>query len=614
MSPRPSLSRIPRTMLCLEGPVADYVKAVSDNWIKIAPYANPGMLEMLRDRDRRPWRNLLPWAGWFSGLHLISSVQMLRINAEPELRNGVQWFVNEVISLQADDGYIGPFPKGFRLRNFAPNVHGHDGSSWDTSGHYYMMLGLLLWHEDTGDAASLAAARKIGDALCRLYLGNERRIVDTGCSEMNLAPAHSLVVLYRHTGDERYLALARQIVDVEFAAIADGGEYLAGNYLDAGLAGQDFYTLPKPRWESLQPIMAMVELYYVTAEERYRKAFEHFYWSIAKTDRHNNGGFTTGEKAVGDPYVNGEIESCCTLAWIAYGVEMLRLSGNPVVADELELSTLNSVVGMHSCTGRWSTYSTPMDGVRKASTQDIAFQAREGTPHLNCCSVHAPRGFGLISEWALMKDADGLVINYYGAGTITTTLEGLPITVTQATDYPRTGKVAITVAPAYEREITIKLRIPSWSLHSTVTVDGQRVGEAIPGAYLSVTRLWTGREKLVVNLDMSFHYWLGSGNCTGLTSIYRGPVLLTYDRRFNDMDPQTVPVLDALAINGKLVDAETWLPPILLVELTTPEGILRLCDFGSAGEGGSPYRSWLSVKNAPSGEFSRANPLRSARP
>ena len=63
---------------------------------------------------------------------------------------------------------------------------------------------------------------------------------------MNLAPAHGLCLLYEKTGEKRYLELARQIVD-EFAAVDANGHPLAGDYLRRGLAGDDFYRLPKPR-------------------------------------------------------------------------------------------------------------------------------------------------------------------------------------------------------------------------------------------------------------------------------------------------------------------------------------------------------------------------------
>ena len=36
---------------------------------------------------------------------------------------------------------------------------------------------------------------------------------------------------------------------------------------------------------------------------------------------------------------------------------------------------------------------------------------------------------------------------------------------------------------------------------------------------------------------------------------------------------------------------------VVRAEYTAPDGRkLRLCDFGSAGEGGSPYRSWLPAE------------------
>jgi len=626
------LARLPGTRYALEGELVRYFEVVTDNWIKTAPYANPGMLEMLRDRERKPYRKLLPWSGWFAGMYLLSSVQVLRVTGEPALEKHLEWFVAELLSLQAEDGYLGCWPRGFRFLNRAPNVGGHEGLTWDTSAHYFLMLGLLLWHEDTGDAAALAAVRKIADGLCRLYLrepgdptgaggsspdrNRGRRLVETGYSEMNLAPAHSLALLFRATGEERYLRLARQIVDEEFGAAADGGEPLAGDYLEAGLQGRDFYTLSRPRWESLHPMMAMAELYHITGEERYRKAFEHFWWSMVRTDRHNNGGFTTGEKAVGSPYAHGAIESCCTIAWTAYSVETLRLTGNPIVADELELTTLNSIIGMHSFTGRWSTYSTPMDGVRKASTHDISFQARAGTPELNCCSVNTPRGFGLLSDWALMRDEAGLVLNYYGPGSMTVELEdGVTVELRQTTDYPVSGAVALAVIPSREVELELQLRVPQWSRDTRIRVNGSDAGAAEPGSYFPIKRTWKKGDGVQLDLDMSYHFWSGEEACLGKVSVYRGPILLTYDRRFNDMDPDEIPALDARSMEDRLVEFGTWIGPMMLLEVETPGGRkLRLCDFGSAGEAGSPYRSWLVVENAPKADFSPTNTLRTARP
>src|SRR6266850_5557283 len=415
----PVCSRDPSAQLTFDQPIGEYFQNVTEHWLKVAPRSNPAILDMFRDRDRLPLRDLVPWAGEFAGKYLTSAVQVYRCRRDAALRTFLERFVSELISCQGDDGYLGPWPKASHLTGRAPNIGKSGGETWDAWGHYHVMMGLLLWHEETGDKRALHCAQRIGDLFCRKF--ETARLVDTGSTEMNLAPIHSLGLLFNQTRDPKYLKLAEKIRE-EFAAKDAKGGPLAGDYFNAALAGREFYQMPKPRWESLHPIMGLAELYWITGDEAYRQAFESIWWSIVKLDRHNNGGFSSGEQAQGNPYHKGAIETCCTIAWIALSVEMLRLSENSIVADELELSTLNSVLGLHSPDGKWSTYNTPMDSVRKASAHDIVFQARAGSPELNCCSVNGARGFGMVGDWALMTSRDGLILNWYGPSTMTTRL------------------------------------------------------------------------------------------------------------------------------------------------------------------------------------------------
>ena len=607
----PKCNRAVTAKFDLGGSVKSYVAAVTDHWLKIAPHSNPAMLEMFRDRDRLPLRHMEPWAGEFAGKHLTAAVQVYRVSGDPQLRKFIEWFVPQLIAGQAEDGYLGPWAKRNRLTGFAPNIGKNGGGTWDAWGHYHIMLGLLLWHEQTGDRPSLASAARIGDLLCDKFL--TARLVDTGSTEMNLAVIHSLCLLYRQRKEQRYLTLATKILG-EFAAKDDKGNFLAGNYLHGPLAGQEFFQLPKPRWESLHPIMGLVELFWLTGNEDCRRAFEKIWWSIAKLDRHNNGGFSSGEQAQGNPYHPGAIETCCTIAWMALSVEMLRLTRNSLVADELELSTLNSVLGFHSPTGRWVTYNTPMDGTRKASAHDIVFQARPGSPELNCCSVNGARGLGMISDWAFMRSGNGLLVNWYGPSTFTTELTSAhPVIITQETQYPREPRVRLRVESSGAAAFPISLRIPHWSKKTRVTLNGRPTPAAEPGSYLQLQHRW-GTDVIEVDFDFSFHFWKGEKECAGKTSIYRGPILLTYDRRFNDMDPDAVPELDAKDLQGKLANSPHWIAPILLMEFAATDGkTLRLCDFASAGATGSPYRSWLPINGAPAHNFSEQNPLGTSR-
>ncbi|MFO0889054.1 MAG: glycoside hydrolase family 127 protein [Isosphaeraceae bacterium] len=595
--------------MSVSGPMGSYLSAVTQNWLLPAPAGNPAILAMFADRDRTPHRDLLPWSGEFAGKYLTGATQVLRTTGDERLRQHLDHFAQSLPPLQDRDGYLGPFPREHRLTGSAPNIGGKPGGTWDAWGHYHMMLGLLLWNETSGDTASLDAARRIGDLFCDRFLGDRKpRLVDTGSTEMNLAPAHGLCLLYEKTREKRYLDLARQIVE-EFAAADARGQPLAGDYFRRGLAGEEFYRLPKPRWESLHPVLALAELARITRDPQYARAFANLWWSIAKLDRHNNGGFSSGEQAQGNPYHRGAIETCCTIAWMAMTVEMLRLTGDPVAADELELSTFNSALGLFSPSGRWSTYNTPMDGDRKANFHEIVFQARPGSPELNCCSVNAARGLGLLSDWALMADekGDGLVLNWYGPGAFTTKLpSGVAVRLSNRTSYPVDGEVRIRVEPERHAEFPLRLRIPHWSARTKVRVNDEPVSAASPATYLELRRTWRPGDEVVLKIDMTPHVWAGEKESAGRVSIFRGPILLAFDQRFNPGMAEDPPAID-LAGAMVLTNPQPSGPhPILLVEARTAAGPVLLCDFASEGR-----RIPLSLVAEGRGrpvEFSREHP------
>lgn len=501
----------------IDGPVGSYVQAVVNNWMLRVPRSNPAILEMFADRDQPPYRDLLPWSGEFAGKYLTCLVQMLALTEDQRLKKLGSNFVEKLVSLQAEDGYLGPFSKECRLTG--KNTSG--GQTWDAWGHYHVMMGLILWHDRTNDANALKCASQIADLICKKYLEAGQPLSVMRSCEMNQAVVHSLALLYQRTGESKYLEQAHEIVQ-DFAA------HNAGNYLNAGLEKKEFYEIPKPRWESLHPLMGLAELYWVTGNEDYRKVFEHYWWSIVKLDRHNNGGFSSGERAHGDPYHPGPIETCCTVAWMAMSVEMLKMTGDSRVADELEHSTLNQAIAMHSPTGKWSTYNTPMEGRRVPSTVDIAFQVRPGSEELNCCSVNAARTLGMISDWALMRDDEGLVLNWYGSAKMEDQVHQIPVKITQETEYPREGLVKINVDPEEPLTFALKLRIPHWSAKTSVTINDKAV-TADPGTYLVLDREWKPGDQIVVEFDFSLRFWAGERAYEGKVSVYRGPLLMAYE-------------------------------------------------------------------------------------
>jgi DUF1680 family protein len=391
----------------------------------------------------------------------------------------------------------------------------------------------------------------------------------------------------------------------------------SGDYVRSAVAGKAFYQCPKPRWESLHAVQAVAELYFITGEKKYRDAYERTWWSIVEGDRHNTGGFSSGEAATGNPYDPRPIETCCTIAWMAVTRDMLRLTGDSRAADELEVSTWNGVLGAQSHTGRWWTYNTPMDGDRKASAHEIVFQARAGSSELNCCSVNGPRGIGVLSEWAVMTGSDGVAVNYYGPGSVTIASERCgSLRIEQETTYPLgDGRVRLTLTPKRPARFALTLRVPSWSARTKASVNGTDVAAAAKvGSYLSIDREWRPRDQVELTLDMRLRAWAGEREAAGKVSLYRGPILLAYDPRLDRFAPAEVPNIDWHAGAEVLfADASPPAPPpapLLRLRCKTADGgTITLCDFASAGAAGNPYRSWLpgDAKPVP---FSRENPWR----
>lgn len=584
------------------GVLGERVRANVEHWLLAAPKNNPGLLDMFANRDKPPKPNLVPWAGEFAGKFLISGVQAMRMSEDPRLRETLQGLVSRLLELQAEDGYLGPWPKAERLL-------GH----WDLWGHYHIIEALLLWHEQTSDERPLTACRRIADLICATYLDTKRRVFDAGSHEMNLSVIHGLALLYAKTKEPRYLRMAEEILkDFE----------RAGDYFRTGLAGIEFFRTPRPRWESLHAVQGLAELYLLTGDERYRRAFLHHWASIRRFDMRNTGGFSSGEQATGNPYADTPIETCCVVAWQAVMTDALRLTGDPTIADDLERATFNAIAGAQHPSGAWCTYDTPMNGRRVPSHVAINFQARPDAPHLNCCSVNGPRGLGALSEWAVMRRGNGLAVNFYGPMQVT---DRNAIILKQEGDYPVGDSTKLTIeslGPAQGAGATggssargtrhaaiLALRIPAWSAKTEVALNGKAITGVKPGTYLELAREWKSGDTVTLRFDMGIRAEAGDLEQYGKASFYRGPILLAHDEQMAkgegkfrpwllvDVSTSATGVIPANGHSELVEEPLRGLPPRNGARPGDVKGTnakaLRLCDFASAGANGGAYRTWL---------------------
>lgn len=533
--------------------------------------------------------SIVAWYSEFPGKLLTGLAYNYRLSPTAELKAAGDRLTKALKDAQADDGYLGVF-KG-------NNILGGAGSNWDVWGHYHSIYGLLYWYRATGNADALTTARKAADKVYDYFVGSGRSFDSAGSQTMNLGISHGFAELYKETGTQNYLDAAVQIVEEEWPK--------SGDWMNAVLNGKDFYQTSLPRWEALHTVMTLGTLWELTGTEKYYTALETIWWSIAKTDRHNTGGFSSGETACGDPYNTGVIETCCTVAWMGLSTEYLQLSRNSIVADELELSYYNAMLGSLLNGERLVTYNTPMQGeARKSSQTDIAFQYNSGSPDFNCCQANVSRGLGELSQWAVLTDSQTLYLNFYGETTMAvTTPSGQALTITQKTAYPLNGAVTITLSGIKKAEnFRLALRIPSWAGTGSVTVDG-RTTAVSGGSYHLIDRTWTNGDTVVLNIGMTIHTWVHEKDSVE-ASVYYGPILLATESAFLANSSVSWSSMKAVKV-AAAQDGRHWIKATLTVD-----GVERtLYDFASIGKF-SQYSTWFLVTNLPE----RMTPVKGAVP
>lgn len=572
-----------------EGFVGGRVQANYDNWLRSAYAANPYIVEAINQRSRGIDSSLVGWYGEFPGAFLLSAASCYKIDRNEDLYQIITGLVDDIAAAQGEDGYLGPFPNDRRLDGYLSD---NRNKVWDIGGHFFMMMGLIEWYEATGSELALDVCKKIADMIYEYHLVENRNIADGTMNQTVIIL--SMAKLYRITGEPRYLELTNAIENTWRSPYA-------GDYLEHGYSGAEYADLKNHRWENAFDVQALAEIYTYKHDEKYKIALENLWWSIIKGDRHSTGGFTAGETATGSPYTEGAIETCASIAWAALTIDYYKLTKNSYAIDELEMTTLNALLGAQHPSGRWWTYDTPPEGLRVSAPNELSWQSRAGSPEFNCCMANSARGIGLLNEWTVYHDDGQIYLNYYGPGEFETqTPGGAPLVVRQETDYPRNGNIRIVLNPKAAETFPVAVRIPFWSSHTSISVNGQALETPRSGQYYVITKKWKANDTIELTLDMTPHYWAMEGAHAGQVSIYRGPILLAADKRFNADNAKLAYTLDLRNLNLSPIKVDMYPVPTVALTLTDSSGnLVTLCDFATAGATGTYYTTYFTTDQIP---------------
>lgn len=538
------------------------------------------------------------WQSEFWGKWILSAIAAYEYNHDPELLKIVQQAATGLMATQTPDGYIG---------NYTPDSQLKDWNIW---GIKYTLLGLQAYYDLTKDKKALEAARKLADYLMSQVGPGQADIVKTGNyrgmpSSSVLEP---MVFLYRHTGEQRYLDFAKYIV-AQWET-PDGPKLISKAL--AGINVADRFPHPESWWswengqkayEMMSCYEGLLELYRITGEPDYLKATEMAVKNIIDTEINVAGSGTAfecfyhgGQQQTQPTYHT--METCVTFTWIKLCNNLLRLTGDPMYADQIEKSTYNALMASMKFDGSQIAKYSPLEGMRHEGEQQCGM-------HINCCNANGPRAFTLIPKMALVTGKNEIVFNLYIPSTASVQLNPKnKVSVSESTNYPETGKIEITLQPEKAETFTLALRIPSWSTENKILVNGIPQTGVQPGSYFRINRKWQPNDKIELNLEMAGRMVTLNGH----QAILRGPVLLARDSRFNDGYVDETAVVQNKYNQVELLPssekpAHVWMAftaPLVLGTDLEGEGRnpkqVHFCDFASAGNTWSydaRYRVWI---------------------
>ena len=282
-------------------------------------------------------------------------------------------------------------------------------------------------------------------------------------------------------------------------------------------------------YEMMSCYEGLLELYRVTGKPEYLQAVRKVTAGIRDTEITVIGSGSSWERWCRGHSRQIEplpewMETCVTATWLKLNAQLLRLTGEPQYADEIEQTAYNALMAAQKPDGAWWCHYNPLEGIRQPAPEQCKM-------HMNCCVANGPRGLMLLPALALMSSAAGPTVNLYEPARATLPLaSGSSVTLDVSGDYPRHGAVEICVRPDRAAEFTLSLRIPAWSRATQVEVAGKPVAGAAAGKYLRLRRLWQAGDRVALRFAMDARVIRDPGG-SGRVAVVRGPLVLAIDKR-----------------------------------------------------------------------------------
>lgn len=552
----------------------------------------------------------LGWKCEFWGKMMRGACFTYEYTQDEKLYNALTATVEDMLTAQDADG------------RFSTYSVEKEFDAWDLWGRKYILLGFQYYLDI---CKSFELKERVISAMCghadyiMAHVGREeegkKEITKCTRNWLGLNSASILepyVRLFNITGEKKYFDYATYIVST--GGVSEGNVFEMA-YEDKIDPYQ--YTTNKA-YEMMSCFEGLLEYYRLTGVEKYKKAVVNFAKRVIKSDITIIGCsgcthelFDNSAKTQLNTEYRGIVqETCVTVTWMKYCYQILSITGDPEFADQIELSAYNAMVGaVNSYKIKnlnhgfpFDSYSPLLYGTRARCNGGYQVMA-QGT--YGCCACIGSAGTALIPLSSAMLSKDGVYVNLYIPGTITTeTPAGKKITLTIDTEYPKNGKIKITADGADGENMVLAFRIPAYSKKSTISLNGAAPTDAAAG-YVRIAREWANGDFVEIELDTRVRTFRTEGvneNSPYHVALYKGPVVLARDARLGETIDEVVDILEDENGFVDAVESHTATFPVNMeYKIPMKDGsYITVIDYASAGKTwnkDSVMTAWMATKN-----------------
>ena len=462
----------------------------------------------------------------------------LAVKYDAKLDHYLDSVINIIAKAQEPDGYLTTC-----VTNKCTRLSGWWGKSkWEkinshelyNSGH--MIESAVAHYKATGKRTFLNVAIRNADLICKTFGPAEGQIHrPSGHPIVEMA----LCKLYLVTNNKRYLDMARYFVE-ETGRGTDGHRLSEYSQDHKPILTQDEIVGHAVRAGYLYSGVADVAS--LTGDTAYFHALERIWDNMASKKLFITGGI--GSRAQGEGFgpnyelnnMTAYAETCAAIANVYWNYRMFLATGDAKYVDVYERALYNGVLSGVSLDGDKFFYDNPLESMGQHHRQKWFGCA--------CCPGNVTRFVASVPNYIYATQGNDVFVNLYIQGDADINANGNKVKISQTTQYPWEGNVAITINPKKQSQWKVMLRIPSWlsdrpvanNLYSfadsngsyTIRLNGQTIQPEIVNGYAVIDRKWKRGYKVEIAMDMEVRRIKANDNVNddrGKTALQRGPVV-----------------------------------------------------------------------------------------